>query len=130
MKRKRVTVAVLRGIRAACHAALAGPIGDGGDFDDQDGLDMQAALDWTDGQDVRDVEMQELRSAFAKSEDPCVIRDDERARIVAWFRSRAAESREEAQKTDHGYLYVEEADRLDSEANRIERGEYRDEDGS
>lgn len=60
-----MTFRVLSGIRAAINAALAGPIGDGGDFDDQDGLDMEAALAWTDGQDVRDDEMQALRDALA-----------------------------------------------------------------
>lgn len=58
--RKRLTDKVLRGIRAACSAGLAGPVGDGGDFTEQDGDDMEAALAWANGQDVQTVESTKL----------------------------------------------------------------------
>jgi hypothetical protein len=37
---------ILDGVLAATAAALAGPIGEGGDFEEEDAAPMQAAHDW------------------------------------------------------------------------------------
>lgn len=82
--RRRLTDKVLRGIRAACNAGLAGPVGDGGDFTEQDGDDMEAALAWANGQDVRDEELGTLRAdhAIVRAELELAERDRRAAEYV------------------------------------------------
>ena len=46
MRRPVITPRILDGIIAATNAALAGPIGVGGDFSDKDGEDMERANKW------------------------------------------------------------------------------------
>lgn len=59
------TRAVLRGIEAACSSALAGPIGDGGDFTDRDGEDIEAALAWARARKRADSRASDLETAEA-----------------------------------------------------------------
>jgi hypothetical protein len=82
MARKRLTNRVLEGIEAALNAALAGPIGDGTDFSDEDGENMDASLSWIHGQDVRDEEIATLRAKLAEAEAISVARGDWLDRIA------------------------------------------------